>query len=310
MQWPRSYRLILLHVVKSLSALPSHRPAHFSSAPLVPFQSLLQHVCLTWSTRGASTGLARSKNFPLVVNLSFKHKMINRFLSIGYNHSLTISITLTIWIGDGFVSYLQRPRVYARSGRDAPVPEHRGVGRETCGDGFLLRYSHKNRNFGRVFALLTEKSQNVCSRRVESVCMGEGGRLERGCGAAKSKSQWHWSESHIVLDKDAAQRAAGAPPVRLKLTGETRTRSDPQVSYAATMLVPSCTLLLLAALHCADLTKAEVSPRLSIDSFVRGIITHVCRKLLWEKCAGLLPAELDMTLGVGHPGKNMHECSP
>lgn len=130
--------------------------------------------------------------------------------------------------------YLQRPRicVCARSCRDAPFPEHKGVGGGARSNRFLVRYSNKNRNFGRVFALLTEKSQNVCSRRVESVWMGEGGRFGRGCGAAKSKTKGHRSDPHIVLDKDAAQRAAGALPIKLKLRGETRTRSVLQVFSA------------------------------------------------------------------------------
>lgn len=87
--------------------------------------------------------------------------------------------------------YLQRPRgiVCARSCRDAPFPEHRGVGGGARSHRFLLRYSNKNRNFGRLFALLTEKSQNVCSRRVESVWMSEGGRFGRGCGASPKQDQ-------------------------------------------------------------------------------------------------------------------------
>lgn len=120
--------------------------------------------------------------------------------------------------------YLQRPRVCvcARSCRDAPFPEHGGVGGGAWSNRVLLRYSNKNRNFGRVFALLTEKRQNVCSRRVESVWMGEGGRFGRGCGAAKSKTKWHWSDPHIVLDKDAAQTAAGARPIKLQITRRTQ----------------------------------------------------------------------------------------
>lgn len=116
-------------------------------------------------------------------------------------------------------------------------PEHKGVGGGACSGRFLHRYSNKNRNFGRLFALLTEKSLNVCSRRVESVWIGEGGRFGRGCGAAQSKTKWHRSDPHIVLDKDAAQRAAGALAIKLELRGESRRRSDLQV-FSAPLRTP------------------------------------------------------------------------
>lgn len=44
-----------------------------------------------------------------------------------------------------------------------------------------LEYSHKNQpKCCRVVPLLTEKSQSVCDSRVESLCMGEGGRFFGG----------------------------------------------------------------------------------------------------------------------------------
>lgn len=61
MQWRRSHRLVLLHV-----ALAPSRTLQFSTTGSLS-ESLLQHVCLTWSTRGASARLARCQNFPLVV---------------------------------------------------------------------------------------------------------------------------------------------------------------------------------------------------------------------------------------------------
>lgn len=49
---------------------------------------------------------------------------------------------------------------------------------------------------------------------------------------AQSKTKWHRSDPHIVLDKDAAQRAAGALAIKLKLRGESGRSSDLQVFSA------------------------------------------------------------------------------
>lgn len=134
----------------------------------------------------------------------------------------------------------------------------------------LVRYSTKNSKDCREVALSTEKSQSVWNRRVEPVCMGEGGRFGRGVWCCRDKTKWHWSEPHIVSDKDAAKRAARALPVNREFNRGKRTRSGQQVFVfrplcsavrAATMLLPSGTLiLLLAALYSSvDLTEAEVS---------------------------------------------------
>lgn len=55
----------------------------------------------------------------------------------------------------------------------------------------LLRYSTKNSKDCREVALPTEKSQSVWNRRVEPVCMDEGGRFGRGVWCCRDKTKWH-----------------------------------------------------------------------------------------------------------------------
>lgn len=156
-----------------------------TSVQLLSLESLLQHDCLTWSPGGTLFHFGsfsnRTKHFVFclsntsstMMNLSLKrvkrrfddfHEVVNTWV----NAVLTVAVGLRVrTVGQRCVSSrAQRCRWRCLK--------------------YLLRYSNKNRNFGRVFALLTEKRQNVCSRRVESVWMGEGGRFGRGCGAAKS----------------------------------------------------------------------------------------------------------------------------
>lgn len=92
---------------------------------------------------------------------------------------------------------LSKCRTYSGRGdasAQVPAEMHRSQSTEASVEvpGVTNSYSDiqiKNRNFGRLFALLTEKSQNVCSRRVESVWMSEGGRFGRGCGASPKQDQ-------------------------------------------------------------------------------------------------------------------------
>lgn len=99
----------------------------------------------------------------------------------------------------------------------------------------LLRYSHKNAKVCRAAPVLTENSLNVCNSRVEPVCMVEGGRLERGCGAGGNKTKLHWSEPHIVSDKDAAKRAVRAPVKSSELPDDTREEAANRWSFVGTL---------------------------------------------------------------------------
>lgn len=79
-----------------------------------------------------------------------------------------------------------------------------------------------------VVPLLTEKSQSVCMSRVEPVCNGRGWSfLGRGVWLRTNKTELHWSPPHIASDKDAAKRAARAPPIKPPLNARReRTRSE------------------------------------------------------------------------------------
>lgn len=146
----------------------------------------------------------------------------------------------------------------------------------------------KTSKVSRVVPLLTEKSQSVCWRRVEPVCMGKGGRFGRGVWCGRNKTNLHWSEAQIVSDKDAAKRAARALLISGELPEERGREAVNRWLFAgslhwlraqfplrtAAMLLPPGTLLLLAALYSSvDLTGAEVSGW-SIYTTLWGALTY------------------------------------
>lgn len=117
-------------------------------------------------------------------------------------------------------------------------------------------------------------------------------------------------------DKDAAQRAEGSPPVKLRLRRRNRDEEPStgvfcSAASAATMLSPPRTLVLLAALCRAHLTAAEVKPRWGHLWFLLelGDNDHASvHESYCEKC--LLSAGLEMTFDFGGiQGKTMHACS-
>lgn len=115
-------------------------------------------------------------------------------------------------------------------GRDAQVPGLKSFRTGTGGTKNLLKYSHKNSKVCWVVPLLTEKSQSVLYEQGWARLHGRGWSFfGRGVWCGRNKTKLHWSEPHIVSDKDAAKRAARALPINRELSEEKRTRSGQQV---------------------------------------------------------------------------------
>jgi len=115
--------------------------------------------------------------------------------------------------------------------------------------------------------------------------------LGRGVWCSRNYTAVHWSRLHIVSDKDADKRAVRALPITLLLTRRERESYPKRPTAAclraactgppraATMLLPTRTLLLLAALCCSlDPTGAEVSGR-GMDSVVRSVKVDLRRNI-------------------------------